>query len=70
MTVSAFEEAKGKAKEATGSLTGSDDLREEGQAQQRKSEEERKAEDAQAEAEKHADRAERHENAESRHQGS
>ena len=31
----ALDEAKGKAKEAAGSVTGSDDLRHEGQAQQR-----------------------------------
>jgi uncharacterized protein YjbJ (UPF0337 family) len=66
----AFEEAKGKAKEAVGSVTGSDDLREEGQAQQLKGEEERRAEQARIEAERHEGRADTHEQAEARRQGS
>jgi uncharacterized protein YjbJ (UPF0337 family) len=65
----AFEEAKGKAKEAVGSVTGSDDLRTEGQAQQRKADEEQRAERARLDAERHEDRAEAHERAEERRQG-
>jgi uncharacterized protein YjbJ (UPF0337 family) len=37
-SMGASEEGKGKLKEAAGSLTGSDDLRNEGQAQQQKGE--------------------------------
>lgn len=66
----AFEEVKGKAKEAVGSVTGSDDLRQEGQSQQRKADEEDKAERARLEAEKHEDKAEGHEAVEREHQGS
>jgi uncharacterized protein YjbJ (UPF0337 family) len=54
------EDVKGKAKEAVGSVTGNEDLRDEGQAQQRKADAERdvaaheaKAERARAEAEAH-----------------
>jgi uncharacterized protein YjbJ (UPF0337 family) len=65
----AFEEAKGKAKEAVGSVTGSDDLRTEGQAQQRKADEEQRAERARLDAERHEGRAEAHERAEERRQG-
>ena len=65
----AFEEIKGKAKEAVGSVTGSDELRTEGQQQQHKATEERKAEQARLEAEKHERKAEGHEAAERRHQG-
>ncbi|MDQ1631545.1 MAG: CsbD-like, partial [Frankiaceae bacterium] len=46
----ATDEAKGKLKEATGSLTGSDGLRQEGQAQQEKSEHESEAAKKRAEA--------------------
>ena len=53
-----LEEIKGKAKEAVGSLSGSDGLREEGQAQQRKAAEQERAENAQGVADKHAKRAE------------
>ncbi|WP_445183172.1 CsbD family protein [Pseudonocardia sp. Cha107L01] len=66
----ALEEAKGKAKEAAGSVTGSDDLRTEGQAQQRKSDEQDKAESLRLEAEKHEKKAEGHEGIEAKHQGS
>ncbi|HEY2205327.1 MAG TPA: CsbD family protein [Pseudonocardia sp.] len=66
----AFDGIKGKAKEAAGSLTGSDGLRTEGQAQQRKADEETKAERARIQAEKHEARAEQHETTEQRHQGS
>jgi uncharacterized protein YjbJ (UPF0337 family) len=62
-------ELKGTAKEAAGSATGSDDLRAEGQARQRKAEEEEQARDAERDAEEHARRAERHEREERRHQG-
>ncbi|MGQ0483586.1 MAG: CsbD family protein [Pseudonocardia sp.] len=65
----AFEDVKGKAKEAAGSATGSDDLRAEGQAQQRKSNEEDKAEHARLEAEKHEAKAEGHESTERKNQG-
>lgn len=66
----ALEEAKGKAKEAAGSVTGSDDLRTEGQAQQRKADEQDKADSARLEAEKHEKKAEGHEGVEAKHQGS
>jgi uncharacterized protein YjbJ (UPF0337 family) len=65
----AFEEIKGKAKEAAGSVTGSDDLRKEGQSQQNKVEEQDKAEERRLEAEKHEKKAEGHEGAERKHQG-
>ncbi|HTF50201.1 MAG TPA: CsbD family protein [Pseudonocardia sp.] len=64
-----FEEVKGKAKETVGGLTGSDSLREEGQSQQRKAEQEEKADQARAEAERHEERAEAFESNEERHQG-
>jgi uncharacterized protein YjbJ (UPF0337 family) len=67
--VGVLEEAKGKAKEAVGGVSGSNDLRDEGQAQQRKAGEEDKAEQARLEAEKHESKAEGHEGAERRHQG-
>jgi uncharacterized protein YjbJ (UPF0337 family) len=66
----ALEEAKGKAKEAAGSVTGSDDLRKEGQSQQNKVDEEDKAAQARAEVDKHESKAEGHEGAERKHQGS
>jgi uncharacterized protein YjbJ (UPF0337 family) len=53
-----LEELKGKAKEMAGSLTGSDGLREEGQAQQHKAAEEQRAANAQQVADKHVERAE------------
>jgi uncharacterized protein YjbJ (UPF0337 family) len=65
----ALEEVKGKAKEAAGSVTGSDDLRKEGQSQQNKVEEQDKADQAHAEADKHESKAEGHEGAERKHQG-
>ena len=46
----AFEEAKGKLKQAAGDLTDDDDLRQEGKAQERKSEAEDEAAAARAEA--------------------
>ncbi len=62
------DEAKGKLKEATGTVTGSDDLRREGQAQQHKGQQEKAAE-ARATAEEHEQEAERAERAEQKHQG-
>jgi uncharacterized protein YjbJ (UPF0337 family) len=67
--VGGFEEVKGKAKEAVGGVTGSDSLRAEGQSQQRKAEQEEKADQAHAEAERHEERAEAFERTEERHQG-
>ena len=46
------EGVKGKAKEAVGAVTNNDDLRDEGQAQQRKAEAEREVAKKEAEAEK------------------
>ena len=63
------DESKGKLKEAAGSVTGSDDLREEGQAQQHKGHQEQKAEDARATAEAHEQKAESFERAEQDRQG-
>ena len=65
----ALDQAKGKAKEAAGSVTGSDDLRQEGHAQQRKADEQEKAAEAQAEADKHEKKAQGHEGVERKHQG-
>jgi uncharacterized protein YjbJ (UPF0337 family) len=53
-----LEELKGKAKEAVGNLTGSDGLRDEGQAQQHKAAEQQRADNAQEVADQHAQRAE------------
>jgi uncharacterized protein YjbJ (UPF0337 family) len=63
------DEAKGKLKETAGSVTGSDDLREEGQAQQQKGRQEEKAAQARATAEEHEQEAKKSEHAERRHQG-
>jgi uncharacterized protein YjbJ (UPF0337 family) len=63
------DETKGKLKEAAGSVTGSDDLREEGQAQERKGQQEEKAAEAQATAEAHKRKAESFERVERGHQG-
>ncbi|MDQ3762365.1 MAG: CsbD family protein [Actinomycetota bacterium] len=63
------DEAKGKLKEAAGSVTGSDDLRKEGQAQQRKGQEEEKAAQARATAEAHERQAESFERSEQDRQG-
>ena len=63
------DETKGKFKEAAGSVTGSDDLRQEGQAQQRKGQEEEKAAEARATAEAHERKAESFERVEQVHQG-
>lgn len=63
------DEAKGKLKEATGSITGSDDLRQEGQAQQEKSEHESEAAKKRAEADAADAKAEGAEDKEKGHQG-
>ena len=63
------DKAKGKLKEALGSLTGSDDLRKEGQAQQHKGHHAEKAAEARAMAEKHEREAELFEDEERRRQG-
>jgi len=63
------DEAKGKLKEAAGSVTGSDHLREEGQAQQHKGHHENKAAEARMAAEKHEREAEGFEDEEQKRQG-
>ncbi len=63
------DETKGKLKEAAGSVTGSDDLRKEGQAQQHKGQQEEKAAEARATAEEHERQAESFERAEQGRQG-
>jgi uncharacterized protein YjbJ (UPF0337 family) len=57
----AFEEAKGKVKEAVGDLTNNPDLKREGQAQEKKGEAEREATQARAEAKGHEAKAKMHE---------
>jgi uncharacterized protein YjbJ (UPF0337 family) len=63
------DEIKGKLKETAGSVTGSDDLRQEGQAQQHKGQQEQKAAEARATAEEHERKAETFERAERDRQG-
>jgi uncharacterized protein YjbJ (UPF0337 family) len=63
------DKAKGKLKEALGSVTGSDHLRREGQAQQHKGHHEQKAAEARAVAEKHEREAELFEHEERLRQG-
>lgn len=63
------DKAKGKVKEALGSVTGSDHLRKEGQAQQHKGRHEEKAAEARATAEKHEREAELFEDEERKRQG-
>jgi uncharacterized protein YjbJ (UPF0337 family) len=58
MDMGTADKAKGKLKEAVGSVTGSDDLRKEGQAQQHKGRLKEKAAKARATAEKHEREAE------------
>jgi uncharacterized protein YjbJ (UPF0337 family) len=53
----AFEEAKGKVKQAAGDLAGDANLREEGVAQERKSEHEQDEAAALAEAREHGEKA-------------
>jgi uncharacterized protein YjbJ (UPF0337 family) len=65
----AFDEAKGKVKEAAGSLSGSDDLRNEGQAQQQKGEHEDEAARLRAEANAAEGKADAAEDREQTHQG-
>ena len=55
------EEVKGRAKEAVGSLTGNRDLKDEGEAQQRKADADREVAEKEAEAEKARADAEAHE---------
>ncbi len=62
------EGVKGKAKEAAGALTGDDDLREEGRAQQDKADAHREAARKEAEAEKARARAQAHEAEQRAHQ--
>jgi len=62
------EDVKGKFKEAVGALTDNEDLREEGQAQQRKAEAERDVAKKEAGAERSRAEAEAHEAAERAHQ--
>ena len=53
----AFEEVKGKTKEAVGDLTNNSDLKREGAAQKEKGEAEREATQARAEAKAHEAKA-------------
>ncbi len=62
------EDVKGKAKEAVGAVVGNDDLKAEGEAQQRKAEAERDVAKKEAEAEKARDTAEAHEAEQRAHQ--
>ena len=62
------EDVKGKAKEAVGAVTNNDDLRDEGQAQQRKADAEREVATKAAEAEKARAEAEAHEAEQRAHQ--
>jgi len=55
--VGVFEEAKGKVKEKTGEALDNERLEEEGRAQARRGEEERKATQARAEAKAHEGKA-------------
>lgn len=57
----AFEEAKGKVKEAIGDLTDNEDLQREGNAQKEKGQDEREATKARGEAKLHEAKAEAHE---------
>jgi uncharacterized protein YjbJ (UPF0337 family) len=65
----AIDDAKGRVKEAAGSLTGSDDLKREGRAQQEKGRHESHAAELRAEAAKVDAKAEAAEAEEQRHQG-
>jgi uncharacterized protein YjbJ (UPF0337 family) len=68
--VGILDKLKGKTKEAAGDVSGSDELRREGQSQQRKADEEMSAEQARLEAARHERRADEHQREESRRQGS
>ncbi|HEX3611416.1 MAG TPA: hypothetical protein VHU88_06985 [Sporichthyaceae bacterium] len=63
-----MEDLKGKAKEAFGSVSGNDDLKREGQAQQDKAKAEREVAGKEAEAEQARSRAEAHEAQQRSHQ--
>jgi len=62
------EEVKGKVKEAVGAVSGHDDLREEGRAQQEKADSEREVAAKEAEAEKARGEAAVHESEQRSHQ--
>ena len=64
------EDVKGKAKEAVGAVTGNEDLRDEGQAQQDKAEAERDVAKKEAQAERARAQAEAHEAEQRAHQHS
>jgi uncharacterized protein YjbJ (UPF0337 family) len=64
-----LDETKGKLKEAAGSLSGSDDLRNEGQAQQEKSEKEDEAARLRAQANATEGEAGNAADREAKHQG-
>jgi uncharacterized protein YjbJ (UPF0337 family) len=64
----AFEEAKGKVKQAIGDLTDSAKLQEEGAAQEAKGEHEQAETKARAEAREHDEKARRFEEEEARRQ--
>ncbi len=63
-----IEGVKGKAKEAVGAVTGNEDMRDEGQAQQRKADAERDVAKKEAEAERARAEAEAHEAEQRAHQ--
>ena len=65
-----IEDVKGKAKEAVGAVTNNDDLRDEGQAQQRKAEAERDVAKKEAEAERARAKSEAYEAEQRSHQNS
>jgi uncharacterized protein YjbJ (UPF0337 family) len=62
------EDVKGKAKEAVGALTGQDEMKREGQAQQHKADAEREVAQKEAEAEKARAEAQSHEAEQRSHQ--
>ena len=63
------EEIKGKLKEAAGDVTGSDDLRAEGQAQQEKGQQQTQADELRAKAAAHDTQADEADQQEQTHQG-
>lgn len=67
--MSIADKAKGKLKEAAGSVTGSADLRREGKAQWHKGHHQAEADEARAMAEKHELEAELFEHEQLRHRG-
>ncbi|HEY3895460.1 MAG TPA: CsbD family protein [Pseudonocardiaceae bacterium] len=67
--MSTADKAKGKLKEAVGSVTGNTDLRREGKAQWHKGHHQAQADDAHTVAEKHELEAELFEHEERRHHG-